>query len=99
MKERDIKYHPLCNEDGCIIAFVLSTCKNATVHDLLSIAARELELDAKTELDSFNSYIEYGFYAGFDGQRYNGWSIRNMYKPVNRKSNSVKVLVVKEKEI
>lgn len=44
---------------------------------------------------SFISYIEYGFYTNFDGERLNGWHIRDLNDPVEPKKNSVNVIVFK----
>lgn len=69
--------------------------KMYTIEEAIEKARIELELADHIELEFFESYVEFGYWSDIDGEVYNGWNIRSMNEPVEKKRNSVKVIVVK----
>ncbi len=54
----------------------------------------EYKIYYRRPLHIFESYVEFGFYS-IEGERYNGWHIRDVLEPVEKKRNSVEVWVIK----
>ena len=58
----------------------------------------KVELNTDAELEVFDGYVSYGFYANEDGDVYNGWHCSS-FSDSSRNKNSVDVWLVLEKTI
>ena len=83
-------YDVFSNEETSVAVFNLND--NKTFEEIEKMARHLLESE---NIISFISYIEYGFYTNFDGERLNDWHIRDLNDPVEPKKNSVNVIVFK----
>lgn len=86
-------YDVFSNEETSVAVFN-SKRYIRSFEEIEKMAKHLLELESENVI-SFISYIEYGFYTNFDGERLNGWHIRDLNNPVEPKKNSVNVIVFK----
>jgi hypothetical protein len=89
-------YEMMGNDDGTCICY---NKEKYTKEEALESAKFELDLiDEDNELEIDTSFVQYGF-INYDGERSNGWNIKDIYEPVKRTSkNQVEVWFIREVE-
>lgn len=85
------------NNDDTVMVFDYDKYKDKDVVQLSCDEGFANYFDSDAKFESFVSYIEYGFWVADDGEKYNGWYLRDLETPVKPKNNSRKVIVVREK--
>lgn len=93
----------MSNEEETCVVFNYKKYRKFYLRKLEELAREELEYMFENEKivfeSGFLSYVEYGFYTNFDGEKFNGWHMRSFDRNLKPKRNSVKVIVLKVKEL
>ncbi len=94
----DFNYTYMSNDE---VECVVFNKDKYTKEQAIKQAKYELDLEDEKEvkLVVFESCIQYGYHTSDDGEKFNGWYIKNIYGPVKRTSNfQVPVGFVRVKE-